>query len=86
MGKIGAAISKMWGIDESVVDSTAIVTYIAGGELRIENHGGVEELLDEKIVFGNKIQILGEKLRVEWIEKDMVVVKGEISTITFERI
>ena len=86
MGKIGAAVSKLWGIDESIVDGTPIVTYVVGGELRIENHGGVEELLEEKIIFGNKIQISGEKLRVEWIEKAMIVVKGEISTITFERI
>jgi len=86
MGKIGAAVSRLWGIDESIVDSTPIITYVVGGELRIENHGGIEGLLDKEIVLGNKVHIFGENLRIEWIEKDMVVVKGEISTITFERI
>lgn len=86
MGKIGAAVSRMWGIDESIVDGTPIITCVVGGELRIENHGGIEGLDENEIIFGNKIRILGEKLMVEWIEKDMVVIKGEISTITFERI
>ncbi len=86
MGKLGAFISRTWGIDESVVDGTPIVTHIIGGELRVENHGGVVTLRENEIVLGNKISVLGEKLGVEWIEKDMVVIKGEISTITFERI
>ena len=86
MSKIGGYISNMWGVDQSIVDATPILTYIAGRELRLENHGGIEDLSENEIIFGNKIHISGEKLRVEWIEKDMVVIKGEISTITFERI
>lgn len=85
MSKIGALVSRAWGVDQSVVDSTPIVTYVVGDELRIENHGGIEELTETEIALGNKIRILGEKLTVEWIEKDMVVINGEISTITFER-
>lgn len=85
MSKIGALISRTWGVDQSVVDTTPIVTYIAGSELRVENHGGIETLTETEIAFGNKIRIFGENLTVEWIEKDMIVVNGEISTITFER-
>lgn len=85
MSKIGALVSRAWGVDRSVVDNTPIVTYVVGDELRIENHGGIEELTETEIAFGNKVRVLGEKLAVEWIEKDMVVVNGIISTITFER-
>lgn len=85
MGKIGAFVSRSWGVEESIIDSTPIITYVTGGELRIENHGGVEELGENELLLGCKIRISGEKLRVEWIERDMVVIKGEIATITFER-
>lgn len=82
MSKIGGAVSRAWGVEQSAVDNTPKVSYVKGGELTMENHGGIEGIADKEIKFGNGIEIHGERLMIEWIEKDYAVVKGKIECIS----
>ena len=81
MSRIGGALSRAWGVEQSAVDNTPKVSYVRGGELTVENHGGIDGIDDKEIKFGSGIEIYGENLVIEWIEKDYVVVKGTIINI-----
>ena len=81
MSRIGGAVSRAWGIEQSTVDNTPKVSYVRGGELIAENHGGVDSIKDDEIRFGSGITVHGDKLAIDWIEKDYAVVKGEVSMI-----
>lgn len=84
MSKIGELVSHAWGVEQSVIDSTPKLTYVVGNDLIIENHGGVEGITPESVVFECGIRVSGEGLAIEWIERDMAVVKGRIGEIKLD--
>lgn len=81
MSKLGKAISKAWGVEQSAVDNTPKISYVCGGELCIENHSGIEKITTEEIRFLCGIEVIGENLELEWIEKSFVSMHGEIREI-----
>ena len=81
MSRIGGVLSRAWGVEQSAVDNTPKVSYVRGGELTVENHGGIDGIADKEIKFGSGIEIHGERLVIEWIEKDYAVIKGTVTDI-----
>lgn len=85
MSRIGGALSRAWGVEQSLLDNTPKVSYVRGGDLTVENHGGIEGIADNEIKFGNGIEICGEGLVIEWIEKDYAVIKGTVTDIKMQK-
>lgn len=85
MSRIGAMVSRAWGVEQCAVDETPKLSYVPGGELKVENHGGISAVEKNELKFGSGIIITGENLRVDWIEKDFAIVMGAVSGIKFER-
>lgn len=85
MGKMGKIVSRAWGVEQSAIDSTPKITYVIGGELCLENHGGIETVSENELRFGSGISVIGTRLNVEWVERDYVIITGVLSGIRFEK-
>lgn len=84
MSKIGKVISKAWGVDQSAIDSTPKISYVCGGELFVENHGGIEKITPNEVNFFCGITVSGKNLAVEWVEKALVSVSGDVYNVNCE--
>jgi len=82
MSKIGGLISRAWGVEQSAVDNTPKISLVVGGELMIENHGGIDKISDDEVKFLCGVSVSGRNLCIDWIEKDKVVIFGRVYSIS----
>lgn len=62
------------------------MTVIGNESVLIENYKGIVEYEDEVIRLSNKICIIGNKLSIEEITDDEIIITGNIRTIEFENL
>ena len=84
MGRIGKIVSRAWGVEESVIDDTPKLSYVLGDDLMVENHGGIDGITRERVSFASGIEVDGNELEIVWIEKDLAVIRGNISEIVIK--
>lgn len=60
------------------------MTVIGNESILIENYKGIMEYEDEVIRLSNNISILGNKLFIEEITDDEILITGEVKGIEFE--
>ncbi len=83
MSRIGGIVSRAWGVEQSAIDDTPKITYVRGGELMVENHGGIDMITENELKFTSGITVSGRKLSVEQIDKDFAVVIGKVEELSF---
>lgn len=60
------------------------MTIIGNESILIENYKGIVEYEEEVIRLSNKICIIGEKLSIEEITDDEIIITGKIKSVEFE--
>lgn len=85
MGKIGARLSRVCGIEESIIGGAPKLTAVGNRTLRVENHGGLAALTGESIYFVNGVKVEGAKLEIKEMDAETADIEGEISCIKIEK-
>jgi len=81
--KITGKLSHIFEIPEDIANDLPKITLIGNEKITIENYKGLLEFNEKRIkvrTTSNVIEIIGNKLFILEIEKDYIIVKGEIET------
>ena len=84
MGKIGALLSRTYGIEESIIGGAPKITAVGNGSVYIENHGGLLSYSDASLSLMCGITIEGGDLIIKEMDVDTISIQGRITCIKMD--